>query len=45
VSISHLEAQAKPVEDLSGPPPIIEVYKRPRVEVYRRRSSGHFERD
>ncbi|MCO4840418.1 MAG: ABC transporter ATP-binding protein [Rhodobacteraceae bacterium] len=28
-----------------GPPPVIEVYKRPRVEVYRRRPSGQFERD
>ena len=28
-----------------GPTPFIEVYKRPRVEVYRRRPSGQFERD
>ncbi len=28
-----------------GPPPVIEVYRRPRVEVYRRRPSGQFERD
>ena len=28
-----------------GPPPIIEIYKRPLVEVYRRRPSGQFERD
>ncbi len=27
------------------PPPVIEVYRRPRVEVYRRRPSGQFERD
>lgn len=26
-------------------PPVIEVYKRPRVEVYRRRTGGEFERD
>jgi branched-chain amino acid transport system ATP-binding protein len=32
-------------EQASAPPPIIEVYKRPRVEVYRRRPSGQFERD
>lgn len=32
-------------EQTSAPPPIIEVYKRPRVEVYRRRPSGQFERD
>ena len=32
-------------EQASAPPPIIEVYKRPRVEVYRRRQSGQFERD
>ena len=29
----------------SVPPPVIEIYKRPRVEVYRRRISGQFERD
>ena len=28
-----------------GPPPVIEVYRRPRVEVYRRRPGGSFERD
>ncbi len=27
------------------PPPVIEVYRRPRVEVYRRRPSGQFERE
>ena len=27
------------------PPPVIEVYKRPRVEVYRRSPSGQFERN
>ena len=27
------------------PPPVIEVYRRPRVEVYRRRPSGEFERE
>ncbi|MFK7755074.1 MAG: ATP-binding cassette domain-containing protein [Sedimentitalea sp.] len=27
------------------PPPVIEVYRKPRVEVYRRRPSGQFERD
>lgn len=32
-------------EQTSAPPPVIEVYKRPRVEVYRRRPSGQFERD
>ena len=32
-------------EQAAAPPPIIEVYKRPRVEVYRRRLSGQFERD
>lgn len=32
-------------EQAAAPPPIIEVYKRPRVEVYRRRPSGQFERD
>lgn len=31
--------------DLSAPPPVIEVYRKPRVEVYRRRPSGQFERD
>ena len=29
----------------ASPPPVIEVYRRPRVEVYRRRPSGSFERD
>ena len=29
----------------TAPPPVIEVYNRPRVEVYRRRASGQFERD
>jgi branched-chain amino acid transport system ATP-binding protein len=29
----------------NAPPPVIEVYRRPRVEVYRRRPSGQFERD
>lgn len=29
----------------NAPPPVIEVYKRPHVEVYRRRPSGQFERD
>lgn len=28
-----------------SPPPVIEVYRRPRVEVYRRRAGGEFERD
>ncbi|MEM9709525.1 MAG: ABC transporter ATP-binding protein [Pseudomonadota bacterium] len=28
-----------------GPPPVIEIYRRPRVEIYRRRPSGQFERD
>ena len=28
-----------------GPLPVIEVYRKPRVEVYRRRPSGQFERD
>lgn len=32
-------------EQETAPPPVIEVYKRPRVEVYRRRPSGQFERD
>ncbi|MDJ0826107.1 MAG: ATP-binding cassette domain-containing protein [Rhodobacter sp.] len=31
--------------EIEGPPPVIEVYRRPRVEVYRRRPSGQFERD
>ena len=30
---------------IEAPPPVIEVYRRPRVEVYRRRPSGQFERD
>ena len=29
----------------TAPPPVIEVYRKPRVEVYRRRPSGQFERD
>jgi len=33
-----------PAED-NSPVPVIEVYKRPRVEVYRRRPGGEFERD
>jgi branched-chain amino acid transport system ATP-binding protein len=28
-----------------GPPPVIEIYRKPRVEVYRRRPSGQFERN
>ena len=34
-----------PSSEPEGPPPVIEVYRRPRVEVYRRRPSGQFERD
>lgn len=37
-------SKAVPEQD-PAPPPVIEVYKRPRVEVYRRRPSGQFERD
>jgi len=39
--------QSQPSEAATpdGPPPVIEVYRRPRVEVYRRRPSGTFERD
>ncbi|MBT5822075.1 MAG: ABC transporter ATP-binding protein [Planktotalea sp.] len=33
------------VEADNALPPVIEVYKRPRVEIYRRRPSGQFERD
>ena len=29
----------------ASPPPVIEIYRRPRVEVYRRRPTGQFERD
>ncbi len=28
-----------------GKPPVIEIYRRPRVEIYRRRPNGRFERD
>ncbi len=35
----------QPQPDLNAPPPVIEVYRKPRVEVYRRRPSGQFERD
>ena len=38
-------AQAALSPSPEGPPPIIEVYRKPRVEVYRRRPSGQFERD
>ncbi len=33
------------VPDADSPVPVIEVYRRPRVEVYRRRPSGQFEMD
>ena len=36
-------APAAPPSD-NTPPPVIEIYRRPRVEVYRRRPSGEFER-
>ena len=39
------ESSIKVRSHYDGPPPVIEVYKRPRVEVYRRRPSGQFERD
>ena len=36
----------QPVQhDDSPPPPVIEIYKRPHVEVFRRRPSGQFERE
>jgi branched-chain amino acid transport system ATP-binding protein len=38
-------ASARPAAGEDGPLPVIEVYRRPRVEVYRRRPSGKFERD
>lgn len=38
-------AAAQPAMPPEGPPPVIEVYRKPRVEVYRRRPSGQFERD
>jgi branched-chain amino acid transport system ATP-binding protein len=41
-----VESRSKDVQpEAVGPPPVIEVYRRPRVEVYRRRSTGQFERD
>ncbi len=39
------EAQTRNSQETDRPPPVIEIYRRPRVEVYRRRSSGQFERD
>lgn len=44
--LAQAEKASKPRRQIAdAPPPIIEVYKRPRVEVYRRRPSGQFERD
>ena len=43
ISASTGDGQTRP--DLSTPPPVIEVYRKPRIEVYRRRPSGQFERD
>ncbi len=40
---SPTPAAAAPAEP--GPRPVIEVYRAPRVEVYRRRPSGEFHRD
>ena len=49
VSVSRNKTDAIPTqyrrETDVGKPPVIEVYKRPRVEIYRRRPSGEFERD
>jgi branched-chain amino acid transport system ATP-binding protein len=46
VSQQHAQRPAPAIHAApEGPPPIIEVYKRPLVEVYRRRPSGQFERD
>ena len=40
------DSVAKPVPPQSdGPPPVIEIYRRPRLEIYRRRPTGQFERD
>ena len=36
--------QPAPHED-GPPPPVVEIYKRPHVEVFRRRPSGQFERE
>ena len=42
-SISRITSEK--ATGLDGSTPFVEVYKRPRVEVYRRRPSGQFERD
>lgn len=39
------QATSTEPERPSDPPPTIEIYRRPRVEVYRRRPSGKFERE
>ena len=45
-TLAQAQKASKPRRQIAdAPPPIIEVYKRPRVEVYRRRPSGQFERD
>ena len=45
-TLAQAQKASKPRRQVAdAPPPIIEVYKRPRVEVYRRRPSGQFERD
>ena len=38
-----LEGRAEP--EMAGPPPVIEIYRAPRVEVWRRRPDATFERD
>lgn len=43
--VRHASSASAPAMADDGPPPVIEVYRRPRVEVYRRRASGAFERD
>jgi len=46
-SAADSNKQSNPInrDESDSKPPVIEVYKRPRVEVYRRRPSGDFERD
>ncbi|KMW57458.1 Branched-chain amino acid transport ATP-binding protein LivF [Candidatus Rhodobacter oscarellae] len=49
VSRAATDTDATPTQDrppsFTAKPPVIEVYRRPRVEVFRRRPSGQFERD